>query len=87
MTSEPEPNGWELLRTLQELKKSVDGIASGMVTQAQHDAATRRISVLEANEAEQRKTKAQQWFAIGLSFLGMVGTVVTGVILISIRGA
>lgn len=87
MSNEPEPNGWELLRTLQELKKSVDGIASGMVTQAQHDAATRRISVLEANETEQRKTKAQQWFAIGLSFLGMVGTVVTGVILYSIRGA
>ena len=87
MTSEPEPNGWELLRTLQELKKSVDGIASGMVTQAQHDAATARISALEADQTEQRKTKAQQWFAIGLSFLGMVGTVVTGVILYSIRGA
>ncbi|MDJ0323158.1 hypothetical protein QMG61_05195 [Cryobacterium sp. PH31-AA6] len=87
MTTEPEPNGWELLRSIRDLKDSFDGVARGMVSQSQHSAATDRITKLEADRDEQRKAKAQQWFAIGLSFLGMVGTVVTGIILFSIRGA
>lgn len=87
MTNEPEPNGWELLRSIRDLKDSFDGVARGMVTQVQHTAATDRIQKLETDRDEQRKTRAQQWFAIGLSFLGMVGTVVTGIVLFSIKGA
>jgi hypothetical protein len=84
VTSEPEPNGWELLRGLQEVKESVDRVANGMVTQIQHAAATARLDRLETAEAEQRKTRAQQWFAIGLAILGVVGTIVGGLILASL---
>lgn len=87
VNGEPEPNGWELLRSIRDLKDSFDGVARGMVTQVQHAAATDRITKLETERDEQRKTKAQQWFAIVLSFLGMVGTVVTGIVLFSIKGA
>lgn len=84
MTNEPEPNGWELLRSLNELKKSVDGIALGMVTQVQHAAAVLRIETLERDSAEQRKTRAQMWLAIGLSILGIIGTIVGGLVLTSL---
>jgi hypothetical protein len=84
VTNEPEPTGWELLRGVKEVKDSVDAIALGMVTQIQHAAATARLDRLETAEAEQRKTRAQQWFAIGLAILGVVGTIVGGLILASL---
>lgn len=86
MTNEPEPSGWELLRGIISLKESVDGIASGMVTQAQHEATLERVRNIELDLAEQRKVKAQQWFAIGISILGMVGTIVTSLILYNFSG-
>jgi hypothetical protein len=58
-----------------------------MVTQVQHNALVERVRNLETAESEQRKAKAQQWFAIGLSILGMVGTIVTGLILFNLSGA
>jgi hypothetical protein len=32
MPEQPEPNGWELLRGLKDLKDSIDKMAAGMVT-------------------------------------------------------
>lgn len=32
MPEQPEPNGWELLRGLKDLKDSIDKMATGMVT-------------------------------------------------------
>jgi hypothetical protein len=97
MTNEPEPNGWELMRSIRDLKTSVDNLATGMVTQATlaiyqgaqketDDRQDARIKQLETDLAESRKTKAQQWFAIGLALLGVVGSVVAGVLIPVING-
>jgi len=84
VTGEPEPTGWELLRGLHAVKESVDRIELGLVTQVQHAAALLRIDKLEVDMADQRKVKAQQWFAIGLSIFGVVGTIIGGLILNSL---
>lgn len=89
--TEPEPSGWELMRAIESLRKSVDSAVAGMVTQAtlaiyqqaqkeKDDRQDARIKQLEADLTEQRKTKAQQWFAIALSIVG--GVVSLGVALI-----
>lgn len=94
--TEPEPNGWELMRSIDALRDSVDKLAAGMVsqatltlvTQAQLAVDTRqdaRIRALETELAEARKTKAQQWFAIGLALFGLVCTIVGGVVVFSIN--
>lgn len=86
MSPEPEPNGWELMRGLNALKTSVDGMAAGMVSQAIFSTALERIAAIESELADQRKTKAQQWFAIGMSILGLFLTVIGGVILFNLKG-
>lgn len=92
MTNEPEPNGWELMRSIKELKESVDKMATGMVTQtlfalyqqgqtdkdAEKD---KRIGALETELTNQRKTKAQQWFGIGLAILTGAGGLVTALVI------
>ncbi len=92
MAAEEEPNGWELLRSIQDLKNSVDKVATGMVTQAtfaiyqasqtkdQLDS-NGRIKALETAREEDRKTKAQQWFGIGLAIVGAIGSLAVGLIL------
>lgn len=94
--TEPEPGGWELMRSINSLRESVDKLAAGMVTQAtlaiiqqaqkeKDDRQDARIKQLESENADARKVKAQQWFAIGLALLGMVGTIVTGVVLFNLN--
>ncbi|MCI2959557.1 hypothetical protein MN032_17875 [Agromyces atrinae] len=94
--TEPEPNGWELMRSINALRDSVDKLAAGMVSQAtlaivtaaQKETDIRqdaRIKQLETELSDARKTKAQQWFAIGLSLLGLVCTIVAGIVVFSIN--
>ncbi|MBN9209365.1 MAG: hypothetical protein J0H96_11965 [Microbacterium ginsengisoli] len=96
MSGEPEPSGWELMRAINGLRESVNGLAAGMVTQATlaiyqsaqkqtDDRQDARIKQLENDLADARKTKAQQWFAIGLSGLGVLGTIVAGVIVFNLN--
>ena len=95
--TEPEPSGWELMRAIRDLRTSVDKVAAGMVSQAlfaatqqsQKDTDDRqnaRIKQLEDDRESDRRTKAQQWFAIGLSGLGVVGTIIGGLILNAVKG-
>ncbi|WP_114587730.1 hypothetical protein [Microbacterium arborescens] len=95
-TTGPEPTGWELMRSIESLKKSVDGWAASMVTQATlaiYEAAQKerdarqdaRLAALEAENADNRKTKAQQWFAIGLAGLGFVSSVITAIIVFNLN--
>lgn len=95
--TEPEPTGWELMRAMRDLRASVDKVTAGMVTQAlfaasqqaqkeTDDRQNARIKQLEDDRDADRKTKAQQWFAIGLSGLGIVGTIIGGIVLTAIRG-
>ncbi|ANJ26830.1 hypothetical protein [Agromyces aureus] len=94
--TEPEPGGWELMRSINSLRESVDKLAAGMVTQGTlaiiqaaqkqtDDRQDARLKELETELAEARKTKAQQWFAIGLSILGIVGTIIAGVIVFNLN--
>lgn len=95
--TEPEPSGWELMRAMRELRASVDKVAAGMVSQALFAASQQaqketddrqndRLKQLEDDREADRKTKAQQWFAIGLSGLGVVGTIIGGLILNAVKG-
>lgn len=95
-TNGPEPTGWELMRSIESLKKSVDTWATSMVTQAtlaiyeerqkERDARQdARIAQLESENTDQRKTKAQQWFAIGLAGLGFVSSIVTAVVVFNLN--
>lgn len=97
MTAEPEPNGWELMRAFNSLRASIDNLAAGMVTQAAFglyqqaakDSEARqdaRIKQLEQDAAEARKTKASQWFAIVVVGLGSVGSIVSALVVASLRG-
>lgn len=105
--TEPEPNGWELMRSINALRESVDKLAAGMVTQAtlaiytaaqketdaRQDARLKQLETdrvedrnkEEARVAEARKTKAQQWFAIGMAGLTGVIGIIGGVIVFSIN--
>lgn len=89
--TEPEPSGWELMRAIESLRKSVDSAVAGMVTQAtlaiyqqaqkdKDDRQDARIKQLEVDRDDERKKRAQQWFAIVLSLVG--GAVSLGVALI-----
>ena len=100
--TEPEPSGWELMRAIRELRASVDKVAAGMITQslfaafqqAQRETDDRqdaRLKQLEADraeeqrsrvqqEAERRKERAQQWFAVVMAIV--TGVVSLGVALI-----
>lgn len=95
--TEPEPSGWELMRAIRDVRTSVDKVAAGMVNQAlfaafqqaQKDTDDRqnaRLKQLEDDRDAERKTKAQQWFAIGLAGLGVVGTIIGGLTLNALRG-
>ena len=95
MGNEPEPNGWELMRSIKDLKDSVDKAVSGSVSQTlfalyqtgqtERDAEKdKRITSLEKTIGDQAKVKAQQWFAIGLALLTGIGGLVTGLILFSL---
>ncbi|MGG7510917.1 hypothetical protein [Plantibacter sp. YIM 135249] len=95
MPEQPEPTGWELLRGINSLKDSINSMAAGMVSQstlalyqsAQADRDKRqdeRLKQLETDQAEQRKTKAQQWFAIGMALFGIVCTIIAGVIVFNV---
>jgi hypothetical protein len=95
--SEEEPGNWELYRGIKDLRESVEKMSTGMVTQAMfllyqqgQDAENKRLQArlkdLETDQADQRKTKQQQWFAIGISALGAVGSLVVGVVLFNVRG-
>lgn len=92
MSDEPEPNGWELLRGIKDLKESFDNLARGMVSEAmftmyQANVANlmtqniARIQALETALDDQRKNRAQMWFGIGISLLGSLGALVTGVVI------
>lgn len=94
--AEPEPTGWELMRAIESLRKSVDSAVAGMVTQAtlaiyqaaqkeKDDRQDARIKQLENDREADRKTKAQQWFAIGLSGLGVLGTIIAGVVVFNLN--
>lgn len=94
--TEPEPTGWELMRAMRDLRTSVDKVTAGMVSQAlfaAHQQAQKeteerqnaRIKQLEDDRDAERKTKAQQWFAIGLSGLGVLGTIIAGVVVFNLN--
>lgn len=94
--TEPEPTGWELMRAIQAVRGDVSTALQNMVTQgmltvyqqAQRETDDRqnaRLKQLEDDREAERKTRAQQWFAIGLAVLGMVGTIITGVILFNLN--
>lgn len=94
--TEPEPTGWELMRAMRDLRASVDKVTAGMVTQAlfaayqqaqkeTDDRQNARLRQLEDDRDAERKTKAQQWFAIGLSGLGVLGTIIAGVIVFNVN--
>lgn len=96
MAGEEPPTTWELMRAVNALRESVDKLAAGMVNQAMFtmyqqsqkdtdDRQNARLKQLEDDRDAERKTKAQQWFAIGLSGLGMLGTIITGVILFNLN--
>ena len=95
--TEPEPNGWELMRSINALRESVDKLAAGMVTQAtlaiytqaQKDTDARqdaRLKELESAVEESRKTKAQQWFGIGSSIFAAVLALGVGLVINFTRG-
>ncbi len=84
------------MRAVNSLRDSVDKLAAGMVTQGtlaiiqasqkeKDDRQDARLRQLETELADARKTKAQQWFAIGLSILGIVGTIIAGVIIFNVN--
>ena len=94
--TEPEPSGWELMRAIESLRKSVDSAVAGMVTQAtlaiyqqaqkeKDDRQDARIKQLEQDREQDRRSKAQQWFAIGLSGLGVIGTIIAGVVVFNLN--
>jgi hypothetical protein len=85
MAEKPEPNGWELLRGLKDLRESVDKLAAGVVSQSLFATLVDRVTTLEREHAEQRKTRAHQWFAIGLSILGIAGTIIAGIVLYNLK--
>jgi hypothetical protein len=85
MVEKPEPNGWELLRGLKDLRESVDKLATGVVSQSLFATLVDRVTALEREHTEQRKTRAQQWFAIGLSILGIAGTIIAGIVLYNLK--
>ena len=107
MAEQPEPNGWELLRSVKDVKDSVDKLAAGMVTQTMFQlyqasvstqmaenraAATKdqteaneKIKELQQDRDETRRTKAQQWFLVGLALVTALGSVVTQLILNGLR--
>lgn len=97
MTGEQEPTGWELLRGIDRLGESINTVVQGMVThahlavyqaaQAESDKRqNERITALESSAAEQRKTRQQQWFSIGLAAFVAVLALAGGVILWVIKG-
>lgn len=92
--TEPEPSGWELMRAIESLRKSVDSAVAGMVTQAtlqmyqqsqkeKDDRQDARLRQLETSQEEQRKERARQWFAIVMAIVS--GVVSLGVALV-LRG-
>lgn len=91
MTEQPEPNGWELLRGVNEVKKAIQDLSTGFVSQqlfamyqaAQADADKTRDSLIQKIESDAvitRRAKAQQWFFIGLAVLTSIAGVVAWLI-------
>lgn len=92
----------DLKTTREEINQRLDNIAQQSISSAtfnqtlanqkeRDDRQDARIKELERQLEEQRKTKAQQWFAIGsailVSVLGVIGAVVSWTILQGIQAA
>lgn len=102
MSEELPPSLFNILRgdlrdTRTEINGRLDGLARDMVTSAmlaqvqsnqkeRDDRQDARLRELEGAQDDARKTKAQQWFAIGLAGLGAIGSIIGGVILNAMNG-
>lgn len=89
MTEQPEPNGWELLRGLQEVKTAIQDLAVGFVsqqlfalyqqTQAEQDKVRdSQIQKIESDILNTRRERARVWAGIGLAILTAFAGVVIG---------
>lgn len=93
--TEPEPSGWELMRAIESLRKSVDSAVAGMVTQAtlaiyqqaqkeKDDRQDARIRDLEQAQDERRKAReteqTEQRTTRSRQNFGIILALLTGVI-------
>lgn len=91
MSEQPEPNGWELLRGLQEVKTAIQDLAVGFVsqqlfalyqqTQAEQDKVRdSQIQKIESDIANTRRERARVWAGIGLAILTALGGLLIGLL-------
>ena len=91
MPEQPEPNGWELLRGLNEVKTAINELAVGFVsqqlfvmyqqTQAEQDKTRDAlIQKIETDIATTRREKAKVWSAIGIAIFTALAGVVIGLL-------
>lgn len=81
MTDEKVPGGWELLRGLERVEKALAEMAKGFASKGDLDNLKEDVRQMQTEQADARKVKAQQWFAIGLVALTAAASLVTALIL------
>jgi len=91
MPEQPEPNGWELLRGLNEVKTAINELSVGFVSQQlfvmyqqtkaeQDETRDTLIQKIETDIATTRREKAKMWSAIGIAIVTALAGVVIGLI-------
>lgn len=91
MTGEDEPNGYELMRGLNEVKRSIDDLKTGFVSQqlfvmyqqTQADQDKMRDSLIQKIETDialSKRERARVWSAIGVAILTALAGVVVGLL-------
>lgn len=69
----------------QQAQKDSDDRKDARILQLERDRDEDRKARAQ-QAADERKTKAQQWFAIGITLLGGIVSIITGVIAFNLKG-
>jgi hypothetical protein len=78
-----EPNGWELLRGIDRIDRSVKDAVTNMVPMALYVTLVKRVDDLEEEAKERQRSQARMWAGVALAVItAVVGIVVT----LSLRG-